>query len=135
MKYVIVAAAIMLISLTAYAGKEEREFMKNEVVPAVQKAEAEFKKSCGCGLKINVNANLKSRDEMAQARNISNAIVEGAPKHCTDDASKKAMCALKSVDITKGKETAFAFKGGKGTAVTDGQSYVSWDMITREVDK
>lgn len=135
MKYFLIAAAIMLVSLTAYAGKEEREVMKTEVVPAVKKAEAEFKKACGCGLKINVKENLKSIDEMRQARNISNAIVEGAPKHCTDDDSKKAMCAMKSVDITKGQETNFKFSGGKGTATTDGQSYVSWDMIAREVDK
>jgi hypothetical protein len=135
MKYFVIAAAIMLLSLTAYAGKEEREFMKNEVVPAVKKAEAEFKKACGCGLSFNVNSNLKSTDEMRQARNVANAVAEGAPKHCTDADSRKAMCALKSLEVTKAKESTFTFKGGKGTATTDGQSFVGWEMITREVDK
>jgi len=135
MKHLLIATAIMLASMSAFAGKEEREVMKTEVVPAVKKAEATFKKSCGCALKISVKDNLKSIDELRQARNVSNAVDEGAPKHCNDDDSKKAMCALKTLDITKGAETGFAFKGGKGVATTEGQSYVTWDMIAREVDK
>jgi hypothetical protein len=131
----LVVAAIMLVSLTAHAGKEERELMKNEVVPAVKKAETEFKKACGCALKITVTESIKSMDEMRQAKNTSEAIADGAPKHCTDDASKKAMCQLKSVEIKKGEKSEFTFKNGKGVVTTEGQSYVHWDMITREVDK
>jgi hypothetical protein len=127
--------AMMLFSLSAFAGKAEREYMANEVVPAVKAAETKFKAACGCALKIAVADSLKSTDDLAQARNIANSVTEGAPGYCTDDASKKAMCQLKTLDVVKGKDTAFAFKAGKGTCTTDGQSYVSWDMITRELDK
>ncbi len=135
MKRVLIATTALLFSLTAFAGKTEREYMKNEVAPAVKDAEAKFKSSCGCALKINVSDTLKTTDDMAQAKHTSESISEGAPKYCNDDASKKAMCALKSIDVTKGTETKFTFKGGKGTVTTEGQSYVSWDMITREIDK
>jgi hypothetical protein len=135
MKSVLIGTALMLVSLTAFAGKTERDYMTNEVQPAVKAAEGKFKAACGCALKINVSDSLKSTDDMAQARNISNAITEGAPGYCSDDASKKAICQMKTLDIVKGKETAFTFKAGKGTCTTEGQSYVSWDMITRELDK
>lgn len=135
MKSVLIGTALMLVSLTAFAGKTERDYMTNTVQPAVKAAEAKFKSACGCALKINVSDSLKSTDDMAQARNISNAIADGAPGYCTDDASKKAVCQLKTLDVVKGKETAFAFKGGKGTCTTDGNSYVSWEMMTRELDK
>jgi hypothetical protein len=125
----------MLVSLSAFAGKTERDYMTNTVQPAVKAAEGKLKAACGCALKINVSDSLKSTDDMAQARNISNAIADGAPGYCTDDASKKAICQMKTLDVVKGKETAFAFKGGKGTCTTDGQSYVSWEMMTRELDK
>jgi hypothetical protein len=135
MKSFLIGTAVMLVSLTAFAGKTERDYMTNTVKPAVKDAQDKFKASCGCALAINVSDTLKSTDDMAQARNISNAITEGAPAYCNDDASKKAMCQMKTVDIVKGKETGFTFKGGKGTCTTDGQSYVSWEMITREIDK
>jgi hypothetical protein len=135
MKSVLIGTALMLVSLSAFAGKTERDYMTNEVQPAVKAAEAKFKASCGCALKISVSDSLKSTDDMAQARNISNAVTEGAPGYCSDDASKKAVCQLKTLEVVKGKETGFAFKGNKGTCTTDGQSYVSWEMITRELDK
>jgi hypothetical protein len=139
MKRFLAASALLLVtvtaSVTAFAGKEEREFMKNEVAPAVKEAETKLKAACGCALKINVSDTLKSTDDMRQARNIANGVTEGAPGYCTDAESKKAICQMKTLDIVKGKDTAFTFKGGKGTAVTDGSSYVSWDMMTRELDK
>lgn len=135
MKQAFVVAAIMFVSLTAFAGKAEREYQKNEMTPAVTKAQDTYKKACGCALKINVNASLKEVDDMRQAKYIAENITDNVAGYCNDDASKKAMCAMKTLDITKGKETKFTFAGGKGTAVTDGQSYVSFDMMTREVDK
>lgn len=126
---------ITMASMTAFAGKEEREFAKNEMGPAVKKAETDFKAACGCALKITVSDTLKSIDDMRQAKYISENMSEGAPKHCNDAESKKAMCVMKTLDIVKGPETKFAYKAGKGTATTDGNSYVSWDMMTREIDK
>lgn len=139
MKRFLAASALLLVTLTAsvtaFAGKEEREFMKNEVAPAVKEAETKLKASCGCATKINVSDTLKSVDDMRQGRNIAKAVTEGAEGYCTDAESKKAICQMKTLDIVKGKDTAFAFKAGKGTATTDGSSYVSWDMMTRELDK
>jgi len=127
--------AALLVSTIAIAGKTEREFQKNELTPAVTKAQDAYKKACGCALKININASLKDVEDMRQARNTSNNISENVAGYCTDDASKKAMCAMKTLDITKGPESKFTFAGSKGTVVTDGQSYVSFDMMTREIDK
>jgi hypothetical protein len=140
MKRSLAISALLLVSiaasLTAFAGKKERDFMTNEVTPAVKKASETFTASCGCALPITVSDTLASVvDDMRQARSIANAIKDGAPKYCNDAESKKAMCAMKSLDIVKGAKTAFAFKDGKGTATTDGKSYVSWNMITREIDK
>jgi len=135
MKQVAVISAVMLLSVVAFAGKAEREYQKSDLTPAVTKAQDAYKKSCGCGLKINVNASLKEVDDMRQAKHVSDNIAESVAGYCTDDASKKAVCAMKTLDITKGKESKFSFAGGKGTAVTDGQSYVTFDMMTRELDK
>ncbi|HEX4416456.1 MAG TPA: hypothetical protein VH165_01095 [Kofleriaceae bacterium] len=125
----------MLVSLSAFAGKTERDYMTNEVQPAVKAAKDKLKSACGCTVNFTVSDSLKTTDDMAQARNIANAVTEGAPAYCSDAASKKAVCKLKTIEVVKGKETGFAFKGDKGTCTTDGQSYVSWDMITREIDK
>jgi hypothetical protein len=135
MKSFLIGTALMLVSLSAFAGKTERDYMTNEVQPAVKAAEAKLKASCGCAVKFSVSDTLKSTDDMAQARNIANAVTEEAPKYCSDDASKKAVCQMKTIEVIKGKETGFSYKAGKGTCVTDGSSYVSWDMITREIDK
>jgi hypothetical protein len=134
-KIILFAALMMTASLPAFAGKAEREYMKDTVMPAVKAAETAYKSSCGCALKIVVGPTLKTTDDMSQARNIANAVAEGVAGYCTDDASKKAVCQMKTLDISKGKESTFSFKSGRGSAVTDGQSSVSWDMITRELDK
>jgi hypothetical protein len=131
-------AALLLTSipLLAFAGKAEREYQKTKMTPAVTKAMAAYKTACGCALTINIDASvLKTTDYMAQAMKIANNISEGVATYCTDAESKKAMCAMKSLDIKKDKKTTFTFADSKGTAVTDGGSYVSWAMITREIDK
>ena len=138
MKKTVLFAALMMTmmaSLSAFAGKAEREYMKDTVVPAVKAAETAYKSSCGCALKIVVAATIKTTDDMSQARYVAQSVTEGVAGYCTDDASKKAVCQMKTLEISKDKETAFSFKSGKGSAITDGQSYVSWDMMTRELDK
>ena len=126
---------VLVVSLTAFAGKMERDLMKKEVEPAMRKAEATFKESCGCPLAIHADEALNTMDEERLVKHLSEQITEHAPKHCNDAESKKAMCQLKSIDIVKAKETKFVFKNGKGTSYTEGQSYTGWDMIVREVDK
>lgn len=133
MKKLLVLSA--MFPFLAFAGKAEREYMAKTVNPAVDAATTAFKTSCGCDLKISLAATVKSEDDMYQAKHIAESITGGAATYCTDDASKKAMCQLKALEITKTKETKFSFTGGRGVASTDGQSYVSWDMMTQELDK
>ncbi len=138
MKKLMIAAALSLVSLIsvdAFAGKAERDYLSKEVQPAVKAAEAKLKTACGCNTRFVVSDSLKSTDDMSQAKHIAEPITEEAPKYCTDDASKKAVCQLKTIEVVKGSDTKFAYSGGKGICTTDGQSIPSWDMITREIDK
>jgi hypothetical protein len=142
MKYVLAAAALTgligtaTVSSTAFAGKEEREAMKNEVMPAVKAAEAKFKSSCGCALAITVDeATVKSTDDMYHVKHMAGWVADGAGAYCTDAASKKAVCQMRSLVFAKAAEAKFTFKGGKGVATTDGQSSCSWEMMTQELDK
>lgn len=131
-----VAVIIMLVSLTAFAGKAEREYMKETLGPSVAKAEKTLKESCGCAIKITLNENTqKTTDDMHVAHYLVDSITDGAPGYCNDAESKKAVCQLKTLDVLKEKEAKFTFKAGKGTASHDGQSHTSWEMITRELDK
>jgi hypothetical protein len=126
----------LFLSVSALAGKEEREYKKSDVDPAVKEAEAKFKASCGCPLQIVVNANtIDSKDNLYQVKHIANSVAEGAPGYCSDADSKKAVCQMKTLEIQRGKETVFTFKAGKGTSTHDGQSYMGWDNTTHEIDK
>lgn len=125
-----------LLSTAAFAGKAEREFVKEKLNPAIAAAESAFKSKCGCGLKIKFDAGLKTEDELRLVRSMSNSIEEGV-KYCTDAESKKAVCQMKSVELKldKAKGTTFDFSGGRGLATTDGTSYPTFDMMTDKLDK
>ena len=136
MKHGITVAIVLAASITAFAGKEQREMIKNEVNPALREAEGKFKASCGCALKITFDENaVKSNDELYQFKHVAESITENAPKYCTDAASKKAVCQMKTLTLAKAAESKFSFKNGNGLATTDGSSYIDWDLITRELDK
>jgi len=145
MKRILVAAGLagliglMAPSMTAFAGKREREFMEKELMPKVKEAGEKFKSACGCSLAITVDeSTTKSTDDMREARNMANTIIEGAPKYCTDDASKKAVCQLKSLVLAKAvkpAEAQFTFKDGKGMLTHDGQMYTGWDQMIQKLDK
>src|SRR5262249_42775800 len=127
---------IVSITTLAFAGKEERDFRKNTVEPAIAGAKKAYKTGCGCDLKFEVKwDDFTTWDQLSQLRYTAENFSENAPDYCKDPASKKAMCQMKSFEISIGKETAFAFKGGKGIATTDGHASVSWGMITGAVDK
>lgn len=126
----------LFVSMTALAGKAEREYIKSDVTPAITAAEAKVKASCGCPLKITMNDNvLGSSNDLYQVKHIADAVTEGVGPYCNDAASKKAVCQMKTLEIVHGKETAFAFKGDKGTATTDGNSFYGWDNMAKELDK
>jgi len=142
MKHVLVAAALagltgtLIVSSTAFAGKEEREYMKSEVMPAVKTAETKFKASCGCALTITVDEKtVKTKDDMYPIKHIAEAVTEGAPAYCTDAASKKAVCQMKSLVLAIASEATFTFSGGKGVATAAGLSSCSWEMMTQQLDK
>lgn len=145
MKRILVAAGlagmvgVMAPSMTAFAGKKERDFMEKELAPKVKEAQDKFKASCGCALAITVDdSTTKTTDDMRRARSMAGTIVEGAPKYCTDDASKKAICQLKSLVFAKAEKPAkaeFTFKDGKGQLTQDGNMYTGWDQMTRVLDK
>jgi hypothetical protein len=132
----LITIGLLSVSTLALAGKAEREFMKSEVQPAIKAATESFKSACGCSLDFKVDeGTFKTTDQMTQIRNTANSIKDGAVEHCTDAESKKAMCALKTLSYKLDKESKFEFKGSTGTATTDGGSYVSWGMMTQEIDK
>ena len=132
----VVVALVMVASVTALAGKEERDMMSKEVQPAARAAEAKWKSSCGCALKVAVDeASFKVKDDMYAAKHFCETVTESVGEYCNDAASKKAMCQMKTLAIKKAEDATFAFKGGTGTATVYGSTSPSWDMVTRELDK
>mgnify|MGYP005858019217 CR=1 FL=1 len=129
---------VAFLPILAFAGKTEREFWKNTLTPAMDQAKKSYKEACGCALDINVDETAKkSEDIMRNVRNVCNEIENNAKGYCTDADSKKAICQMKKLVIKHDPagETKFAFGKGVGTVMLDKQSYVSWDMMTRELDK
>ncbi len=125
----------MLSPVLAFAGKPERDFTTNEAQPAVQEAVATLKTSCGCDVNFDVKFDtFKDVNELWLIKRFANSINDGAESYCSDEASKAAMCNLKTIEFSKGSDVSFDFKDGKGTATSDSSSYPSWDMVTRAVD-
>ncbi len=131
MKMLVVLSAI--VTSMAFAGKAEREFIKDSLNPAIAAAEAAFKNTCGCSLKITYKG-METEDHLRQVRGTANSVAEGV-KYCTDAESKKAVCQMKTLEISKASESGFKFQGGKGLATTDGQSYPTFSMMTDQLDK
>src|SRR5437867_7467418 len=120
MKQVILIGALFA-SVTALAGKEERDFMKNEVQPQARSAEAKWKSACGCNLKVAVDeASFKVKDDMYAAKSFCERVADSVGGYCTDEASKKAMCQMKTLAVKKAEDATFVFKGGTGTATVYG---------------
>ncbi len=132
-KTLLTCILLLLTTSVALAGKAEREYVKTDVTPAVKAAETAYKSACGCALKIVVN--VKTMNELYQAKYTAESISSGAAGYCSDAESKKAVCQLKTLEIAKTKETGFTFKSGKGVAGTDGKTYVNWEQIAHELDK
>ena len=131
---VAVTLIVAAVGLPAFAGKREREVMEKEVVPAMRDAEAQVKGSCGCALAINTDDTMQSIDELRNARNVARNVAQSVPKYCTDAASKKAVCQMKTLTISKGKGL-FTFKDGHGIAMANQQEYTPFSMMTRVLDK
>lgn len=136
MKKIAVVVLLSAMSLTAYAlTKEERDLLK-ETAPAMAEANAKFKSSCGCNTPITIDeSTIKSKDDIYNFKHMAEEITAEAPKYCTDAASKKAMCQLKSLTFARANEAVFKFNGGRALLTEDGQSHATWDMMSRELDK
>lgn len=135
MKRVIVIA-LLLMSATALAGKEERDFMKTEVQPKVKEAASKWKSSCGCELRIQIDeASFTKKDDMPAAASFLGHIIDGVGGYCTDAASKKAVCQLTTLVVKKADDATFVFKGGTGIATVYGITSPSFEMVTEQLDK
>jgi len=130
-----VPLAIAALSFTAFAGKREREVKEKEAIPAARDAETKWKTSCGCALAISIDDSLESIDELRNAKNMGRNIGDNVGKYCSDAASKKALCQLKTLTFSKGKPVSFTFKDGHGVLTTDGQMYAGFDQMTKVLDK
>src|SRR5437763_10208798 len=109
-----IVIAVLGATTFAFAGKLERDFMTKEVVPAMRDAEAKWKASCQCVLAISVDeTTVKTHDELLGARSIASYIADGIPKYCTDEASRKALCQMKTLVLAKAQTAGFTFKNGK----------------------
>jgi len=137
MKHVFVGVLIAGSMTAAFAGKEERDFFSKELEPAARGAEAKWKSSCGCSLKIALDeASYSVKHDMYTAKAFCDRVAESITGYCTDGASKKAMCQMKTLVVKKTSgSSSFTFKGGTGTATTEADASPSWDMVTRELDK
>jgi hypothetical protein len=130
--------ASLLISSTAFAGKAEREFLSEKAEPAVKAAGESFHKNCGCPLKITPKWDaFKNIEQMGSAVRTLNSITEESASYCKDAGSKKAMCAMKSLELSVSKDATINFAGGKMSITTNslGDTTMGWDQITRTVDK
>lgn len=135
MKRVLVCV-LMAASVTAVAGKEERDFLTKEVQPAAREAEAKWKASCGCGLRIAIDeASFTVKHDMYPAKAFCDRVAESITGYCTDAGSKKAMCQMKTLAVKRASDATFTFKGGTGTATVSSDESPSWDMVTRQLDK
>jgi len=142
----LLVVGLVLVSSAAWAGEAERA-AKREAEKVLKEATDNFKTNCGCALKADVKWDkIKTGDQISQVKNLGNSLKDGADSFCkakddSEDAkkaaadNKKAICAMKSLEITNGKEADVKFASGKASIVLTDSSYVSWDMIQRAVDK
>jgi hypothetical protein len=128
--------ASSITALTAFADKAQRDLMTKSILPRVEAASAKFKEACGCPLAITVDeSTVKAKDDLYKFGYMADSIKESAPKYCTDAASKKAMCQLKTLTFVRAEKSGFTFSGGKGVLATDGSSAAEWPQMTKVLDK
>ena len=136
MKTKLLLVLLTTAPLLAFAGKAERDFVTQEVEPAIKASGDQISKTCGCPMKLDVKLDsFTDVDQLRNARNFVRAVGDGAAGHCTDAPSKAAVCKMKTLEVSRSSSVTFKFAGGKGTATTDVSSYPSWSMIATQVDK
>jgi hypothetical protein len=131
--------ALFLACGVAQAGEKERAARReNEVI--LKAAGDAFAASCGCPLKIDVKwDSFRTEDQLYQLKHTAASIKDSVDGYCksADGASdnRKAICAMKTLEIVNGKEGTAVFGKGKAVATLTDDAYVTFDMIKNEVDK
>src|SRR5688572_8811290 len=112
MRYMTVAIlSLFAFASVAVAGPAERA-KKKEAEAEIAEAQKAFKKACECDLKFDVKWDqFKTTDSMQQIYWTADSIERDGPTYCADPDSKKAICAMKTIVVTHGKESSAAFKG------------------------
>jgi hypothetical protein len=74
---------------------------------------------------------------MGSAVRTAKSITENSADYCKDAGSKKAMCAMKSLELSVSENATINFAGGKMSITTNtlGDTTMGWDQIVRTVDK
>jgi len=135
MKRALIGTFLFVALSTAFAGKEEREYVKNDLTPAIKDAETKWQSACGCALTITVDASVKVVDDMKTVTHLCGYISEGVGGYCNDAGSKKALCQMKTLTVAKADAAKFTFKAGKGVATVYDNHSPSFEMIAQELDK
>jgi hypothetical protein len=131
-----VVIASSITAVTAFADKAQRDMMTKNILPRVEAAATSFKGACGCPLAITVDeSTVKAKDDLYKFGYMADSIKTEAPKYCTDAASKKAMCQLKTLTFIRAEKSEFTFNAGKGVLATDGSSAAEWPQMTKVLDK
>lgn len=132
-----IVALLALLPVLAFGGKEERTYNEQQVQPAVKAAQAAYQNACGCSLKIEIEKTVTSKNALYMVKSVSDDIAKNVVSYCSDDASKKAVCQMKTlhVHLDKDKDPKFEFSGGRGIATISESSYPSWTMMTPKLDK
>jgi hypothetical protein len=127
---------VVLTSVSAFAGKPEREHKTTITEPKIKETVAAVKSSCGCSMGINVDwDSFKDVSKMAAIDyNGLEMLNEESKKFCTDKESKAVVCKIKTVHIAFGP-VKHEFKNGTLNYFVDGQSSVAWSQIFAELDK
>ena len=85
MKKALIVVSLSALSLTAFAlTKQEREFLKNSVTPALADANTKFHTACGCPTPITIDeSTIQSMDDVHNFKYMAEDISKNAPKYCT----------------------------------------------------
>jgi len=88
------------------------------------------------GVKVQIDeASFSKKDDMYAASYFFGHIIDGVGGYCTDAASKKALCQLKTLVVKRADDATFVFKGSTGTATVYGNTSPSFEMMTAQLDK
>ncbi len=136
-------ALSFLLSLSVFAGKEDREYKKNELDPAVKAMQEAYKAASGCEIKVEFEGKeFELKDHMAQVKFMMENIKDSVGTYCKDSTtqkpdadSQKAVCKMKTLKVKMGADAAFEFKDSTGIA-TMGTSggYAGFDMMMTKID-